>query len=162
MNEAERHSVTVIIDTLGANPAFRKLDDGLFVVKQGSAFVMIHVAPLDGERAVVRCVAQLVEEAQLERDVALELLRLNATLRFGAFAFVPERNVVIFLHSILGGATLDRAELVATVRDVALIADHYDEAIAAQCGGRLMHDGIEEEALCRAIAQSPDAFGHEE
>lgn len=158
MNEAERYSVSLILEALGNNPAFRKIDDNLFVVKQGSAFVMIHVSPVEGERAVVRCAAQLVAEADLAGDLALTLLEMNSRLRFGAFAFDPKGRLVFFLHSILGGATLDADEILATVRDVAVVADHYDDWLAERCGGKRMQDLLEEEALRKVLEAQPDAF----
>ncbi|MEK6606170.1 MAG: YbjN domain-containing protein [Myxococcota bacterium] len=158
MNDAERYSVSLILETLGRNSAFRRIDDSLYVVKQGSAFVMIHVSPLEGERAVVRCAAQLVQGAQITGGLAIELLRLNAILRFGAFAYAADDDMIFFLHSILGGPTLDPDELLATVRDVAIVADHYDDRIVEKYGGKRMQDLLEEGALARVLASEADAF----
>jgi hypothetical protein len=76
----------------------------------------------------------------MEVPLALQLLEMNALLRFGAFAYVPAGDVIIFSHTLLGGATLDSEELNTTIRDVAIIADEYDDRIAARYGGQTMQD----------------------
>ena len=82
-----------------------------------------------------------------EASLFRQLLILNGKLRFGAFAFVPEGDVVIFHHSILGGPTMDDKELIATVHDVALVADEYDDRIVARYGGARMQDVVERSAM---------------
>ena len=142
----------LIENTLQKSPAYSRIDDRLYVVKQGSTFVMINVLPWGNDRAVVRCVAQLVRGVKLEPELTKKLLEMNAILRFGAFAYVPEGKVIIFLHSILGGRTLDPEELVATVRDVALVADEYDNRIADKFGGQTMAELLEESVLAHLKA----------
>lgn len=137
----------LIESTLHGSPAYRRIDERLFVVKQGSTFVMINVLPWGADRAVVRCVAQLVRGVHLAPELARKLLEMNAILRFGAFAYVPEGEVILFLHSILGGRTLDPEELLATVRDVALVADEYDDRIAKRFGGQTMAELLEESVV---------------
>ena len=144
--------------TLGNNPAYRKVDERLYVVKQGSAYVMINIVPWGKEQAMVRCVAQLVKGIQLEGRLARQLLELNARLRFGAFAYEPVDQVVLFIHSILGGATLDADELLATVRDVALISDEYDDKLVKRYGGQRMSDLVEEAAMERIVDLEPESF----
>jgi hypothetical protein len=158
MNAAEIATALVIEKTLDRSPAFRKVDDRLYVVKQGSAYVMINIVALDGDRAMVRCVAQLAKGVRLDADLARELMELNGLLRFGAFAFDPVGSLVLFIHSILGGTTLDPDELLATVSDVALIADEYDDRIVAKYGGSTMRDLLEEATLERILDRDPDGF----
>jgi hypothetical protein len=158
MNPAEVASALVIEKTLSQNPAYRKVDDHLYVVKQGSTYVMINIVALDEERAQVRCVAQLVKGVKMEPDLAKQLLQLNAHLRFGAFAYDPHGELLLFIHSILGGTTLDREELLATVSDVAVIADEYDDKIVRKYGGQTMRDLLEEAALERLLEQDPTTF----
>jgi hypothetical protein len=119
---------------------------------------MINVVPWGEERALVRCVAQLVKGVRMDSALALQLLSLNAVLRFGAFAYVQEGSLVLFLHSILGGNTLDGDELIGTVRDVALIADDWDDKIMNHFGGQRMKDLLEESALARILSEEPDSF----
>jgi hypothetical protein len=158
MNPAEVASALLIERTLKTSPAYRKVDESLYTVKQGSSYVMINVVPWGDDRALVRCVAQLVKGVQMDGALARQLLELNAHLRFGAFAYDPDGQLVLFLHSILGGATLDSEELLATVRDVALIADEYDDRIAKKYGGHTMKDLLEEAAMERILENDPKRF----
>jgi Putative bacterial sensory transduction regulator len=147
MNAAAKTSCQLIEKTIGKSPAFKKIDEGLYVVKQGSSIVMINVLAWNADRAVVRCVAQLVKGVTMEVPLALQLLEMNALMRFGAFAYVPAGDVIIFSHTLLGGATLDPVELTTTIRDVAIIADEYDDRIAARYGGQTMQDLLEESVI---------------
>jgi hypothetical protein len=160
MNPAEVATALFIERTLTGSPAFRKVDNHLFVVKQGSSYVMINVLPLDDQRALVRLVAQLVRGVHLDLELAQHLLELNARMRFGAFAYSQQEGsgLVLFVHSLLGGATLDAEELISAVRDVAVIADEYDDRIIAEHGGQTMHDLVEETAMTKLLAEDPKAF----
>jgi hypothetical protein len=158
MNSAEVASARVIEATLGSHGSYRKVEQGFYLVKQGSTYVMINVVPWGRDRALVRCVAQLVRGVRMDEKLATELITLNTHLRFGAFGYDPVDNLILFLHSILGGDTLDPAELLATVTDVALIADEYDDKIIAKYGGQTMRELVEEAALERLLAADPDEF----
>jgi hypothetical protein len=156
MNAAERASCDKIEKSLAWSPAYKKVDEQLYVVKQGSTFVMINVVPWGEDKAVVRCVAQLVKGVRLEPPLAVQLLQMNAVVRFGAFGYVPEGQVITFGHSILGGVLMDPTELLATIRDVALIADEYDEQIARKYGGQTMLDLLEENAMRHIVRAGAD------
>jgi hypothetical protein len=67
-------------------------------------------------------------------------------------------NVVLFSHSILGGPTLDKDELIITLTDVALVADEYDDKIISKYGGQTMREILEEAALERLLDADPDGF----
>jgi hypothetical protein len=145
-------SCSHIEKALGKSPAFRKVEDNLYVVKQGSSYVMISVIPTGpksrhDDRAVVRVVSQVVSGVTPEPSLFRQLLILNGQLRFGAFAYVPDGNLILFTHSILGGPNMDEREIVATVHDVALVADEYDDRIVARYGGQRMQDVIEQSAI---------------
>ncbi len=157
---ATQATIQLIEATLGKSPAYSRIDDKLYVVKQGSTYVMINVLPWGDDRAVVRCASQLVRGVKLATDLSRKLLEMNGILRFGAFAYVPEGSVILFLHSILGGHTLDPEELVATVRDVALVADEYDDRIATKFGGQTMQELLEESVLThmQGGAKTPEPF----
>jgi hypothetical protein len=144
--------------TLGKSPAYRKVDERLYVVKQGSSYVMISVVPSGpksktNDRALVRVVAQVVAGVRPEPSLFRQLLILNGQLRFGAFAYIPEGDLIMFGHSILGGESMDNKELVATVHDVALVADEYDDRIVARYGGARMQDVIEEKAMSHLFGE---------
>ena len=143
MNRAEQITAQRIETALTNNPACKKLDERVFVVKQGSTFVMLTVMPVDADRAQVRCIAQLVKGVNMTPDLALELLTLNARLRFGAFAYAEGARLVLLTHSLLGGDTLDPEELQATLGDLARVADEYDDYIIERHGGQRMADLLE-------------------
>src|SRR4051794_30506036 len=156
------NSVTLSCETiekaLGKSPAYRKVDEHLYVVKQGSSYVMISVVPSGpkgkvNDRALVRVVAQVVAGVTPEPSLFRQLLILNGQLRFGAFSYIPDGNLIMFGHSMLGGDTMDVKELVATVHDVALVADEYDDRIVARYGGARMQDVIEEKAMSHLFGE---------
>lgn len=160
-------SCAQIEKTLGKSQAFRKVEDRLYVVKQGSSYVMINVLATGGkahsdDRAVVRVVAQVVADVRPEPSLFRQLLILNGQLRFGAFAYVPEGHLVLFVHTILGGEGMDSRELTATVHDVALIADEYDDRIVARYGGARMQDLLQQSAISHlfgGVDTEKDVFG---
>jgi hypothetical protein len=158
MNPAEVATTLLIERTLHNSPAYRKVDETLYVIKQGSAYVMISVVPWGPSRAMVRCTAQLVKGVDIDGPLAMQLLELNGHLRFGAFAIDAAEHTVLFTHTILGGTTLDPEELHATLRDVALIADEYDDKLMKKYGGQRMIDLLEEAAMERIMEKSPDSF----
>ena len=162
MNPAEVATALLIERTLQNSPAYRKVDDTLYVIKQGSAYVMINVVPWGDNRAMVRCTAQLVKGVDVDGPLAKQLLELNSHLRFGAFAVDAAEHTVLFTHTILGGTTLDPEELHATLRDVALIADEYDDKLVEKYGGQRMLDLLEENALERIMEKHPRRFGVDE
>ena len=144
--------------SLGSSSAFRKVDPGLYVVKQGSSYVMISVMASGPkkDRALVRVTSQVVSGVRPEPSLFRQLLILNGTLRFGAFAYVPEGEIVLFTHTLLGGHTLDANELLAAVHDVALVADGYDDRIVARYGGRRMQDVVEESAMQHLLSNDEE------
>jgi len=158
MNPAEVATSLVIERTLERSPAYRKVDDSLYVIKQGSAYVMLSVVPWGPDKAMLRLTSQLVKGIAVDGDLAKQLLELNGFLRFGSFAWDPTQEVVLFTHTILGGTTLDPDELTATLRDVALIADEYDDKLMKRYGGQRMLDLLEEAALERLMEKHPRKF----
>ena len=153
MHAAIEDSCRIIERTLGDSPAYQKVDERLYVVRQGSAYVMVSVVPWGEDRAVVHCVAQLVAGATLTGEVAMKLLALNARLRFGAFGYVRDGGRITLSHALLGGAMLEPSSLLATVRDLAVLANEFDDQLVAAAGGRRMQDLLEDEALHRIQAE---------
>jgi hypothetical protein len=147
VNEAVRRSSALLEQVLSHSPAFQRIDKNFFVVRQGSAYVYIMVVDWGNDRALVRFVAQLARGVDMSPDLAMKLLRLNARMRFGAFGFVRDGACVTFGHTLLGGDGLDSEEVLATLRDVALIADEYDDRIIEEAGGQTMQQLLEESAL---------------
>lgn len=149
--KAHEHAVRVtcarIEEALGSNPAFEQIEPHFYIVRQGSAFVYIHVLPSEPDGALVRFTAQLASEVQMTPDLALKLLRINARLRFGAFGYVRKHSCVTLSHTLLGGATLDRDELVMALRDLVTIADEYDDEIVEEAGGKRMQDLLHDSVM---------------
>jgi len=149
----------VIERLLGLNAAHREsdrglyIDRGLYVIKQGSSYVMIAVLRTGpgGDHILVRVTAQVVAGVRAEGGLLRQLLILNGKLRFGAFAYEPRGELILFQHTLMGGSTLDDNELLAAVHDVALVADRYDDHIVARYGGRRMQDVLEESAWARLL-----------
>ena len=133
-----------IEELLADSPAFAKVEDNFYVLRQGSAYVYVHVLPWDPDRALVRLVAQLAGGVEMTPDLAIRLLRLNTRMRFGSFGFVPTGACVILTHTLLGGSTLDADELISAVRTVALLADEYDDRIVEEAGGKRMQDLLDD------------------
>jgi hypothetical protein len=133
---------------LSDSPAYRKVEEGLYAIRQGSSMIMIKVHPWK-DRSVIRLVAQLVKGVTMECSLAVELLQLNAVLRFGAFAFVPEGQAIVLCHTLLDRDLGDRDEFTETIRDFAFVADEYDDRIAARYGGQTMEDLMEESVIAR-------------
>jgi hypothetical protein len=147
VNDAAKKSCQIIETVLGGSHAFRKVGKSLYVVRQGSAYVTVEVLSGRKGTTVVRFVAPLAHGVRLTRELAVALLTMNAQLRFGAFGYVPAGRAVLLTHSVLGGETLDPEEILWTLRDVALLADEYDDKIVKAGGGMRMQDMIEDEAL---------------
>ncbi len=147
MNAAVTTTCRTIESALHGNSAFEQVDENLYIIKQGSAYVMVSVVAWGHDKAMVRCAAQLVTGIQVPGELALQLLELNSHLRFGAFGWDPSIESVVFSHTLLGGKTLDHEEILATLRDVALIADEYDDKIVAKFGGQRMRDLIKDAAV---------------
>jgi hypothetical protein len=139
---AVRVTVARIEQTLANSPAFTRVEPRFYVIRQGSAYVYIHVLPWEPDRALVRLVAQLARGVEMTPDLAIKLLRLNAGLRFGAFGYVPQGSCVVFGHTLLGGETLDPEEITTAVRDLSILADEFDDRIVEEAGGKRMQDLI--------------------
>ena len=94
MNPAEVATALVVEETLGKRGSYRKVDERLYVIKQGSSYVMINIVPWEEERALVRVAAQLVKGVRMTGELAEQLLHLNLQLRFGAFAYDPHDSLL--------------------------------------------------------------------
>src|SRR5215471_8225336 len=147
MHDAVRRSCAKVEETLAKSPAFQRIEKQFYVVRQGSAYVYILVSEWGNDRALVRFVAQLARGVEMTPDLAMKLLRMNSRMRFGAFGFVRDDSCVTFSHTLLGGSTLDPDEILATLRDVALVADEYDDRIIEEAGGQTMQQLLEEQAM---------------
>jgi hypothetical protein len=156
MNAAVSESCARIEAVLSESAAFQRVEPRLYVVKQGSAYVLIQVMSWGASKALVRLVAQLVRNVVMTEALALRLMKLNARLRFGAFGYVEDGKLVTFTHTLLGGETLDADELNCALRDVALLADEWDNKIAAEAGGETFEMVLEDEMVARVRQELVD------
>jgi hypothetical protein len=151
-NNAVRVTVARIEETLAASPAFTRVEPRFYLVRQGSAYVYVHVLDWEPERALVRLVAQLARGVEMTPDLAIKLLRLNARLRFGAFGYVSQGSCVVLVHTLLGGDTLDPDEINTALRDLSMLADEFDDRIVEEAGGKRMQDLIDASATAALFA----------
>ena len=142
-----------IEEALAQSTAFTRVDTHFYVVRQGTAYVYIHVLPWQPDRAIVRLVAQLARGVDMTPDLAIKLLRLNARIRFGAFGYVLQQSCVVLAHTLLGGETLDGAEILTTLRDLSIVADEYDDRIVEEAGGKRMQDLIDASAAAALFSE---------
>jgi hypothetical protein len=150
---AVKVTVARIEETLAGSPAFTRVEPCFYVVRQGTAYVYIHVLPWEPDRALVRLVAQLARGVEMTPDLAIKLLGLNARLRFGAFGYVAQGACVVFGHTLLGGETLDAAEISTAVRDLSMLADDFDDMIVEEAGGQRMQDLIDASAAATLFSE---------
>ena len=103
-------------------------------VRFGSALVHISVNPWTDEDATACIYSFLVAGADLQPDLLLHLLRLNDTMRFGAFGVDAEQKV--FFSYTATGNVLDKPTLRALIMAVAGTADDHDDKLVARWGGK--------------------------
>jgi hypothetical protein len=148
-SSAVRVTTARIEEVLATSPAFTRIEPRFYVVRQGTAYVYIHVLPWEPDRALVRLFAQLARGVDMTPDLAIDLLRMNARLRFGSFGYVTQGSCVVFSHTLLGGETLDGDEILTVLRDLSMLADAFDDRIVEQAGGQRMQDLIQASASSR-------------
>jgi hypothetical protein len=146
MSEQSTVEITAkrVEELLSDSPAFAKVEDNFYVVRQGSAYVYVRVLGWDPDKALVRLVAQLAGGVEMTPELAIRLLRINTRMRFGAFGYVAKGSCIILTHTLLGGETLDADELLSAVRTVAVLADEYDDHIVEEAGGMRMQDLVDD------------------
>src|SRR3954471_13615211 len=158
-SSAVRVTVARLEETLAGSHAFTRVEPRFYVVRQGSAYVYIHVLPWEPDRALVRLVAQLARGVDMTPDLAIKLLRLNARLRFGAFGYVLQGACVTFAHTLLGGETLDADEINTALGDLSMLADEFDDFIVQEAGGERMQDLIDASATAALFSEMDTTSG---
>lgn len=110
-------------------------DDGpTFVLRHGSAYVQVTVAPINEEYTTVRAHSWVVTGVENSADLLQFLLKENLNMRFGAFC-VDDVGDICFTHAVLG-ETLEAPTLMYTLMGVASVADDYDDKIVQRFGGQ--------------------------
>jgi len=103
-----------------------KLND-IYSFQFGTVMVQVKVLPYHMDDVLVTVFSYLADDITYSPELGEKLLRLNATLHFGAFGITFD-NSVIFSYSI-AGANLDFNEFIAAVQTVATISDTHDEIV---------------------------------
>ncbi len=116
-------------------PDYVDFEDGTYTVNEGSAIISVTVRPWYENDIVIEFASQLVSNADINETTMKWLLEKNVDLHFGALGLLFDGTIVY--SQALPGACLNKEAVQATVRTVAMIADHYDDEIIAMAGGTL-------------------------
>ncbi|OQA20164.1 MAG: hypothetical protein BWY64_00371 [bacterium ADurb.Bin363] len=113
----------------------RKRDINFFTIKKGSTIVHVFIQDYDEKDSLVCCRAYVVYGAELSYKLLKQLLLMNSEdLRFGKFGI--DKNGYIILDQVMLGNTLDREELMSTVKEICMVADELDNELINQYGGK--------------------------
>lgn len=127
-----RWKIDSILESYGS--FFKKLDSGRYRAVQGSAEVLVEVQLTADEVPVVHFSAPVSYNAMVDQRDAVALLKANADLTLGAFAFDAQGAVVISYTMPIEHAPVEALKWV--VRTIALAADGLDELISARTSGQ--------------------------
>jgi hypothetical protein len=114
-------------------PDFVEFEDGRFTVREGSATLAITIRPWHEGDSAVEFTSQLVTGGKITPEVMRWMLEKNVELHFGALGLLFD-DTIVYSHT-LPGCDLSRKEFEATIRTVAMIADHYDDELVTMTGG---------------------------
>lgn len=134
-NEAQKttyHKVANFVRELFGESAFPMPDQPRFLLRAGSAPVVLLVAPY-GDESVVHAYAGVVTDVEPSPNLLLKLLELNAKLFFGCFCY--EAGVVAVQCSTLG-ETCTKQDVGNLLEVVGRLADGYDDELVAEFGGK--------------------------
>jgi len=106
-----------------------------FTIKQGSAIIHIFVQDYGDTETLVKCRAYVVNGAELTHSLLKKLLLMNSEdLRFGKFGI--DKNGYIVLDHVMLGSTLDKEELICSVKEIGMMADELDDMLVKHYGGK--------------------------
>jgi hypothetical protein len=130
--------------------------DGDFVVRQGSAVVWVRPLESVDDTTFVRMWSFTNTDVRLDTGLSEFLATENGKLVFGRFELDERtRPTVVFSHTLLGDF-LNRAELEAAVRALAVAADLYDDQIKERFGGTLFRETRAREPV--TVSDVPEAM----
>lgn len=112
-------------------------EEGIFLVRYGSAVVMISTFTHDGQE-YVRLAAVLLLGFRPKLELLTRLLRLNSHVLMGSFQLF-EDETLCFTHTLLAKG-LDLATFRHALLYVGRVADDHDEALQALGGGERMEE----------------------
>ncbi len=104
-----------------------------FEVPYQSTRVLVHPIDWTKGRTLLRIIAPILVDVEVGPELYEQLSRLNNTTIFGKF-YVRERT--IFIEHNLLGESVDVNEFRAALASVAHHADHLDDRLLAEFGGR--------------------------
>lgn len=133
--EAQRAAygkVAGFVRELYGESAYMATGQPRFLLRAGSAPVVLMVAPF-GQGAVVHAYAGLATEVEPSAKLMEKLLMLNAKLFFGSFCF--DGGVVSVQDSVLA-ESCTKADIRNLLQVVGELADHYDDELIAEFGGK--------------------------
>jgi len=109
-----------------------------FVLNNGSATVLVFVAPINDKFTAIRLYAWVVMGAVPSLELYQFLLKTNLQLRFGSFG-VDESGDIAFSHTLLGESADTHAVMWALMGALQTV-DENDDIIVQRFGGTLAKD----------------------
>ena len=140
MDQPSRELVTLrekterLLDT--AVRRFERVGDR-FEIPYQSTRVIVHPMDWTRGRTLLRIIAPVVVDIAPVPDLFRRLIELNNTTIFGKFYM---RGDTVFIEHNLLGESVDKREFRAALASVAHHADHLDDALVAEFGGRKWSD----------------------
>jgi len=114
---------------------FNKQDINFFTIKQGSTVIHIFIQDYGDSETLVKCRAYVVNGAELTNGLLKKLLLMNSEdLRFGKFGV--DKNGYIVLDHVMLGSTIDKEELICSVKEIGMVADELDDMLVKHYGGK--------------------------
>ena len=110
------------------------------MLPENSTSVFIDITTTDDAAGIIHIWAFAVIQPKCSEEFLRHLLVLNGQLRFGGFALDSDGHV-IFQDSLLSN-TLDRDELQASVDEIRLTVDEYDDGLARASAGLTYRDWL--------------------
>ena len=117
---------------------YARSESSSYYLLYGSAMVNVSVSAWGESDSVVAVYSFVVTKPDLRPDLLLWMLKKNVNVRFGAFG-VDDTGDILFQHAI-SGATMEKAELKASVMAVIFTSDESDDQIVARWGGQRASD----------------------
>ena len=108
-----------------------------FEIPYQSTRVIVHPMDWTRGRTLLRIIAPVVVDVVPVPDLFRRLVELNNTTIFGKFYM---RGDTVFIEHNLLGESVDKREFRAALASVAHHADHLDDALVAEFGGRKWSD----------------------
>ena len=114
---------------------FTRQDVNFFTIKQGSAIIHVFIQDYGDTETLVKCRAYVVNGAEFTHSLLKRLLLMNSEdLSFGKFGI--DKNGYIVLDHVMLGSTLDKEELICSVKEIGMMADEVDDMLVKHYGGK--------------------------